>query len=461
MHALIAFALVVTHLQKPPANPFDRGGADAFNLGLIGADGNPKGKDKIEVIEVTKDGPSEKGGLLKGDVIVGIEGKGFSESKHPVFQLVEALEVVTAKKSAVCTLSVERGGKPVQIKLTLPSLGPHSKGCPKSCKRCDAMAKQSLDWLVKQQEPDGGFPTRMAATTGKVVVTSVCGMAFLANGNYKEAAGKCVDFVMKNAIEKAATGDDPFKGMGGKGNWNQSNWALGYGGVFLGMVYQSAKDAKVKSALADIAAQIVKNQEASGGWAHGPGGPNALDYLELEIMSNWCLGALGLAQQAGVEVRADAIEKAMKYVELCAAGDGGVGYADRPGQKGMGEPGRTSGAIFAWMCLKQNKGGFYGKMTQYWERNMAEITDGHVSPVMHYSTSGLAGHALGGGAWDKFMDRFRIEFLACRRIDGSFAARPTEESQMMRSNSDREVGDCWITGNYLLILGLPNKNLKY
>lgn len=462
MYAVISLALVFScAVQKNPRNPFDQG-TDAFNLGPIGAEGNPKDKNKIDVAAVTKDGPADKGGLLKGDLIVGIDGKGFAADKHPVFQLVEALEAVTMRKAATCVLAVERGGKPAQVKLTLPSLGPHSKGCPKSCKRCDAMAKQSLDWLVKQQEPDGGFPTMMAATTGKVVVTSVCGMAFMANGGYKEPLAKCADYVMKNAVEKAgANGDDPFKGLTGGKNWNQSNWALGYGGVFLGLVYQQTKDAKVKESLAAIAAQIVKNQEATGGWAHGPGGPNALDYLELEIMSNWVLAALGLAQQAGVDVRADAIEKGMKYVELCAAGDGGVGYADRPGQKGMGEPGRTSGAIFAWMCLRQAKGGFYGKMTQYWERNMADITNGHVSPVMHYSTSGLAAHALGAGPWDKFMDRFRIEFLACRRVDGSFAARPTEESEMMHSNSDRSVGDCWITGNYLLILGLPNKNLKY
>jgi hypothetical protein len=45
----------------------------------------------------------------------------------------------------------------------------------------------------------------------------------------------------------------------------------------------------VKDRLFEVAKKLEANQEASGGWAHGPGGPNALGYLELEIVGNWSL----------------------------------------------------------------------------------------------------------------------------------------------------------------------------
>ena len=39
-------------------------------------------------------------------------------------------------------------------------------------------------------------------------------------------------------------------------------------------------------------------QESSGGWGHSNSGPNALNYVELEVMSTLALGAIGALQRA-------------------------------------------------------------------------------------------------------------------------------------------------------------------
>ncbi|MBI3097116.1 MAG: hypothetical protein HYY93_02550 [Planctomycetes bacterium] len=58
------------------------------------------------------------------------------------------------------------------------------------------------------------------------------------------------------------------------------------------------------------------------------------------------------------------------------------------------------------------------------------------------------------------MSEFRLEFIAARRPDGTFTARPTEESQQLHSNTDRELGSAWTTASYLIVLQLPKGHLK-
>jgi len=262
------------------------------------------------------------------------------------------------------------------------------------------MIEQSLGWLSDSQDSDGSWKTSLGGLNGKVAVTCVAGIALLASGSthqsgtYAKQLEKAVGFILENGgKESEIPGGEP-KERGG--NWNQVNWSLGYSGMFLGLAHRKCPDAKILERLRGLAAQIVKNQEGSGGWAHGPGGPNTLGYLELEIMSNYCLIALGLTRQAGVDVPQESVDRAVRYIWACSRGDGGVGYSTRAGQKGAGDPGRTAGAIMAFQSLKLTTHPFYRRMVRFSTQGLSGLYKGHVSPVMHFMAGGMAPHREGG-----------------------------------------------------------------
>lgn len=443
---------------------FARAAEDAFNLGVLGAEGLPDGKEGIRVTNVLENGPAKASGLEIGDVIVGVGTISFGKSKlHVVYQLVGALEQASSQKSAKASLIVQRGGKKETLALALPYLGAHSANCPAACPRCIRQANESLEWLAKAQNADGSFDTKYSATNGQVVVSCLAGLAFLAsgstqkNGPYAKNIAKAAEFVMKNCGKELDFGGIGRGNMGG--NWNQTNWGYAYSCVFLSEVYRHDPSKELKERLEEMMQTIARNQEASGGWAHGPGGPNALGYLELQIVGNWCLTALGALKRLGFKVPQATVDKGVAYAISTSSGDGGIGYSDRPGQKGVGDPGRTAGCIWAFSLLGITKHPFYPKMVAYFKREMGNIPNGHVSPVMHFTASAFASMHLGPACWKEFMELFRLEILAARCPDGTFSARPTEESQLMHSNHDREMGPVWTTASYALILQLPNGKL--
>jgi hypothetical protein len=458
--------------QTPPQVPRPGAGDDFFNLGPTGAQGTPLDKSAAEAaglgkasgirIESTLEKTPASGLLLPGDVLFMAAGRPFPPKEDPILFLSQAVEAAEAAKPPVLKLKVLRGGRPADVELTLPALGRHSPTCPKNCPKCAAVLGAALDALARSQGADGGFPAATGGVNGQIAVTSLAGLAFLASGALPDAGprGKvlkgAVAFVMRNAGQEGMLA----KMSSGKGNWSQVNWNLGYAGIFLAEAQKAAGDPAILAKIQGIATQIAANQEATGGWAHGPGGPNALGYLELEIVSNYCLSALGLAKQLGVEADPGAIDRAVKYVVATGAGDGGVGYSTRKGQQGWGDPGRTAGAILAFQALGLSSHPFYPKMQGFFRREMKGLIGGHVSPCMHMLAGSLASRVSGAGDWKAYWDFYRDEAMASRTADGTFSARPTRESQTLHHNTDRGMGPAWITAHFALILQAQTGSLR-
>ncbi len=443
-----------------------RGGPDLYPLGGIGAEGEVLvGKaareagvngraGALKIGGLYEGGPAVKGGLLVGDLVYGAGGRLLpgknGEACLDAFEA--AVEKAEARAPGKLELLVLREGKRKKLTLRLQVLGAHSTSCPARCPKCRKILKNALKYLLDTQQGDGSWETRVGGTNGKVAVTSLAGRAL--------AAGKGLGLAVEKAVSKALAyemrwaGKEPMlaalKAHSKGANWSQVNWALAYALQFACVAEGGRPPGKAMTKIREWVKELAENQEKSGGWGHGPGGPNALGYVELEIMSNQALLGWALAKRAGVKLPRQALKKAVAYVDACTGGDGGTAYSTRPGQIGFGDPGRTAGAWLALDLLGMGKK--RRKMFNFFFKRLDKLPSGHVSPVMHILAASMACKRKGKRYFHAFWKLYRPYLMLSRTEKGAFGARPTHETQVLRSNSDRNMGPAWATASFALVL---------
>jgi hypothetical protein len=413
-------------------------------------DGGPA---ELVVVVVAPDGPAGRAGLAVGDVIVGVGGKRFAEGAS-LEALAKALAKARAKREL--ELMVERDGEKLRLDVALDALGLSTDAPTKPAARAVA-ADAARRFLVARQAADGGLPAGLAGDVGQVVNTSLAGLAWLAGGSdlergdQRENVVRATEFVVADLERRQ--GQPLPRPPAGEPNWDQSNWALVYAGLFLGELQARTPTDRVKDALAFLAGELVRRQEASGGYAHGPGGPNALDYVELNIVGGLSLMALGACERNGVAVDDAAVEKLVAYLEASSSG-GGVGYSTEAGQQGIGNIGRTVPTWRGLVLLGEDSGSFAKQTRGYVKAEATNFRAGHASLMHHIFFGALGAHALSskdGAAWFSELER---EVVLAQAHDGSFQPRPFQETANLGSNGDVTMGEEWTTASWAILLAL-------
>jgi hypothetical protein len=471
--------------NSAPAWPFGGAsfdGLDLYNLGILGAkasdaakpppsprtnfgrkevrsSGNENqeadvGPPRLRVEMLFPDGAAARAGLKPVDVIVGVEG-GPPFAKGSLAPLATALrKAESSTQKPVVTLLLEgEKGKTRKLPITLVAAARAEFVDPQKALARAGFAAAACDWLAAKQAANGGFPETLGGKMGAVVQTSVAGLAWLAagststQGKYAAQVAKARTFVSQNV------GKDDLAGMRppGGANWNQENWGWCHALLFLAeLQLRDPSDAN----LADVkrcAEAIRKNQETSGGWAHGPGGPNGLGYVELNIMAALALGGLGLAKQCGAEIPAAVVQNAVAYIEDSSSG-GGVGYSTKPGQKGQGNIGRSAGCWLGYRALGLEKRKACDSMRGYVARSIGDVLGGHASLMQQTLLAGVAAAALGGDVQKRFWAALEDDVTLARAPDGSLQPRPWHESVSLESNSDVSAGQVWTTACWAIVL---------
>ncbi|MHC4662299.1 MAG: DUF6288 domain-containing protein [Planctomycetota bacterium] len=330
------------------------------------------------------------------------------------------------------------------------------KGSPKKPANTKKVLAKALAYLASKQSKGGNWQTSMSHLNGQVVTTSFCALAMMAAGStpakgpYSVNVNRAVEFVLKMVTKKSK-----LDGNRNGANWNQENWRLGIGGMFLAEVYACHKDPRIKAKLQEIVQRLEANQEASGGWAHGPGGPNALNYLELEIMSNWAIATIGMAKQLGCKVDTEKLKKALDYVDQCTSGMGATAYSTRANQRGTGCPGRTGGAVTAFAMCRYHSSKL-DKMAKYISRTMEQIPEGHASPALHFIGGGLGAIQVSKSLWDKYVTDIFPLMLNQAQDDGSFLHITNKEG-----DKDAGLGPCYTTGAFTFMLAVDQGRLSF
>ncbi len=431
-----------------PGDEPTAGGVRSFSIDRSGGD---EGPDELVVEIVLPGGPAARAGLEVGDVVVGVQGRSFGDgSLEP---LAKALLKAEAGQGRV-TLSVRKGGgdkEKIDVEI---EPGGRDAARPEDGAARTRMIEAACAWLADRQRPDGGFDETLSGANGAVVMTSLAGLAWLGAGSdlrqgpHAEAVGKAATFVVETLprIEGIA------ESSAGGPSWNQSNWGYAHAAIFLGELWHRTPTDEVTETLLRCGKTLAERQEASGGWAHGPGGKNALGYLELNIVTGLALAGIGLAAQAGYEVPEEVLEKAEVYLERSSSGGGGVGYSAEDGKRGQGNIGRSAGAWLGYRCLGRGRKPWGKKMGAYVKRNAGAVLEGHASLMQHYLLAGVAAGAQGGAARKAFWETARRDLVLARSPDGSFQPRPWHETEGMKSNTDVTFGEVWTTAAWAVVL---------
>jgi len=281
--------------------------------------------------------------------------------------------------------------------------------------------KKALAFLAKRLGSDETFAREVR---GMNAVCGLAGMAFLSAGHtpgrgpYGDVVNRCIDYLTAQAVSK--------KDGRQAGGWRYLTTPKGYLGgtmyghgiatLFLcevsGMVdpkRQKKIDAVLPKALKVILdAQAVKKEARfAGGWRYKPDSPDS----DLSV-SGWNLMALRSARLNGAPVPAEAIQKAINFVNRCNGsyqGGGGMTLAmagvsllcrELSGHHDDGMNRRFGDYVGGWP--------HHGPphLTSYHEYNT------------YYISLGL--FQLGGKYWERFAPRLYKYLIKYQRADGAW-----------------------------------------
>ncbi|MCA8977318.1 MAG: PDZ domain-containing protein [Planctomycetes bacterium] len=419
-----------------------------------GNDGKDDGPHRLVTKALFGGGPAQRAGLALGDIILGVDDQTFAGGC-----LLPLANAITRAESGdgKLLLQIERGGSPKTLTLKLAKIGKHAAE-PEAGKMRQQLLGAACDWLADRQQ-GGGFAETLGGSNGAVVMTCLAGLAWIGEGSslkrgrHKANLKSAVDFVLRELGGKSA--------VGGDANWDQSTWGYAHAAIFLGELQLCGKSKAISADLQRIATTLCKRQELTGGYGHGPGGKNALGYIELNILAAYVVSGLGVAQRAGCTVDAAIVDKLLGYTRESAGDDGGVGYATGPGQKGMGNIGRTAGTWLGARALGRGEDPFVARMQGYVQRHIADMMGGHASLQQHILLGGLAAAALDAETRAAYWDGgLRRDLTLARAPDGSFQSRPWHETLSMGSNTDVTMGEVWTTASWAIVLGAHRSDKK-
>lgn len=183
----------------------------------------------------------------------------------------------------------------------------------------ERMYKKGLDYLVKNQQPNGTWGSDYYSREPGVVGLAI--LALLAHGEdpnygpYASTVKKAIDYILKQ--QNSSTG------MIGSSMYNH-----GFAALALAEVYGAVNDPKIGPALEKAVKLLLSSQARNpfNSWRYSPSGRDADT-----TAAGACMVALFAARNAGIGVPQSALDKGMDYYKRCQSTDGGFGYTSPGG----------------------------------------------------------------------------------------------------------------------------------
>lgn len=212
----------------------------------------------------------------------------------------------------------------------------------------DAAIRRALDYLKSTQRPSGAWT--LGDGREATSITSLAVLAFLACGHtpedpgpYREAIVAGVRYVVENQQPNGLLATNTINGPMYCHGISTLMLAEVAGMIAEPSLADAARDALRRGVDVILAAQAkAKGDEHAGGWRYQPDSADS----DLSV-TGWQVMALRAARDAGVEVPAAAIDRAVSYIKKCAHENGGFGY--QPGG-GPNNPRTGTGTLALELC---------------------------------------------------------------------------------------------------------------
>jgi hypothetical protein len=329
--------------------------------------------------------------------------------------------------------------------------------------RVELAIGNGLKWLAARQAAEGPEAGSWATDEARyrTAVTSLAGLAFLANGYVPgdTAYGRVVERAM--AYVKPTMAPDGYLGQGDRSGMYIHAICTLFGLSTLGMSSRVATDAELaewcrKSVRVIEEAQKVSRLDfARGGWRYTP----STDESDVSVTS-WQVLVLHAARQCGYEVDEDGLDAAMRFIngayrEQEAAQGGLAGFVYRPGVSQDPEPGATGAALFVKSLIERQADRRVLKSLSCMERFPptwgGEQYRGYFFFSSFYMTQGM--FQVGDDAWKRYIIPMRRLLLEHQAGDGSWPYPPDDMRQ------GQLAGPAYPTAMAVLILSLEKQYL--
>jgi hypothetical protein len=307
--------------------------------------------------------------------------------------------------------------------------------------------RAGLDYLARTQSNDGGWANDQGFRAYPIAVTSLAGLALLANGNtptrgrYAPQVRATVDYLMK------CSGQEGILSSTGTAGGDSGQPMHGHGFALLmlasayGMETKESTRIRMKQVIEQAIMLTARAQSGYGGWTYVPrqGDEGSVTVTQVQ--------ALRAAHNAGFSVPPGTIEAAVRYIERCSTPEGGICYS-------LGSGGGPRLAISAAAVATLYNAGEYESpvaircLDYVWERFRAikAWSKGAGHDFYAHLYAAQAFYMAGDKYWDEYFPDTRNHLLGMQnKTEGSW-------------NGDG-IGLTYGTAIALIILQLPYKFL--
>jgi hypothetical protein len=183
--------------------------------------------------------------------------------------------------------------------------------------------KGALKYLASKQRLDGSWALKEGISGHPVAMTGYTLLAFMATGNLPDEGdySKNVTLGMQFLLDSIQP-DGLFRGV----SQGQYMYNHGIATIALAELYGETRSPMIRVKLQRVVDVIIKAQNPAGGWRYRPE-PNDAD-ISVTVLQ---VVALRAAQEGGLSVPQESIEKAIAYVGSCYRADSG-GFSYQPRQ---------------------------------------------------------------------------------------------------------------------------------